>query len=142
MVASSPVAVGFNRASAALGAAALLASCTSMAVPQRSLDDTHWRVAAIDGRPTPAGDRYRMGFDDPRIFGQFGCNQFGGTYDVRNGQLVARDVISTLMACGEPAASFERDGLAVLQQPMRIDWASETRLTLSNAAGSIALHRD
>jgi heat shock protein HslJ len=45
----------------------------------------------------------------------------------------------TLMACPEPSATFENQGLAVLNQPMRMSWASSRKLTLSNAAGTIAL---
>jgi hypothetical protein len=45
------------------------------------------------------------------------------------------------MGCPEPAATFERQGSAVLTAPMRIAWSGETRLTLSNDQGSIALER-
>jgi len=40
----------------------------------------------------------------------------------------------------EPSATFEREGAAVLNQPMHITWNGGS-LALSNAAGSIALQR-
>ena len=40
-----------------------------------------------------------------------------------------------------PGDRFEGMGLAIIQQPMRLNWTSAQRLTLANSAGSIALER-
>jgi len=129
-------AAGFRAAALALACA----GCTSIAVDARTFEGTRWRVTAIDGKPTPAGGDYRMEFAGGRIGGRFGCNSWGGHYAVSGKSLSARQVISTMMACPEPAMSFERRGLSILQQPMQWTFAG-ARLTLSNAAGSIALER-
>jgi heat shock protein HslJ len=63
----------------------------------------------------------------------------GGRYRLTGDLLSVSDLASTLMGCPEPAAAFERDGSAVLGQPMRIAFTSNDRMFLSNAAGSIAL---
>ncbi len=121
--------------------ASLLAGCTSMATSNASLEGTNWQVTAIDGQATPRTDVYRMQFGDGQAGGRFGCNQFGGQYSASGTVLTVTNTVSTLMGCPEPAATFEREGLAVLQQPMSMNWASDRKLTLTNGAGSIALER-
>jgi heat shock protein HslJ len=70
---------------------------------------------------------------------RFGCNSMGGRYEMVGGTLTVSDLVSTLMGCSEPAASFEAQGSAVLRQPMQVSFTSFERMGLSNAAGSIAL---
>jgi heat shock protein HslJ len=135
--AASTAVAGFRLALLAL----LVAACTSIAVDARTFDGTRWRVAAIDGRFTPALGDYRVEFKDGGIGGRFGCNGFGGRYAVAGDLLTASEIRSTMMACSDPAASFESAGFAVLKQPMRINWSSGRRLALSNSAGSIELER-
>ena len=118
-----------------------LGACTSIAADQRTFEGTQWRVTAVNGQSTPAAGNYAIGFEKGRIGGQFGCNHFGGEYRINHDVLSTNAVQMTLMACPEPAMTFEAAGLAVLQQPMRLTWASGGRLTLSNAGGSIALQR-
>ena len=130
-------AAGFSTAALALACAA----CTSIAADARTFDGTRWHVTAIDGRATPATGDYHVEFKSGEISGRFGCNGWGGTYAVRGETLTASQVRSTLMACAEPAMSFESQGLAVLREPMRWTWIAGTKLMLSNSAGSIALER-
>jgi heat shock protein HslJ len=122
------------------------AACTSMAVGPRSLDGTNWHVAAVNGKATPESDRYRMSFEGDRISARFGCNSGGASYSVAGDVISAGPVMSTKMAClpvteqpGPGPMEFENMGFSVLAQPMRMRWQSGTRLTLSNAAGSIVL---
>lgn len=128
-------AAGFRIAAAAL----LCAGCTSIAADARTFDGTPWRATAINGRATPGAGNYVVRFDKGRIGGQLGCNLFGGDYRIQRAVMTASAIRSTMMACMEPAASFEEQGFAVLNQPMRMRWTSNHRLTLSNPAGSIAL---
>jgi heat shock protein HslJ len=126
---------GFRTAALALACAA----CTSIAADARTLERTGWRVAAINGRVAPARGEYRMEFKGGSVSGRFGCNGFGGRYFVSADTLVAREVRSTLMACSDPAASFESAGFAIVHQPMRMRWTSSRQLQLGNSAGSIEL---
>ena len=130
-------AAGFRLALTAL----LCAACTSIAVDARTFEGTRWHVTAINGRATPATGDYRIEFRGGGIGGRFGCNGFGGRYAVRGETVVVREMRSTMMACSDPAASFEGAGFAILNQPMRWTWISGRKLTLSNTAGSIALMR-
>ncbi len=118
-----------------------LAGCTSIAADARTLESTRWHVATINSRATSTTADYGIEFKNGRIGGRFGCNGFGGRYSIQRDQLIARDVASTLMGCPEPAASFESQGFAILNQPMRMIWSSGRNLTLSNSAGSMMLER-
>lgn len=130
-------AAGFRAAALALAGAA----CTSIAADERTFEDTRWRVTAINGRATPAGTNgYRMEFRKGQVEGALGCNQFGGSYRVEREIIRFTALTSTLLACvGGPGMDFEREGMRVLQQPVRLHWQSGPRLTLSNSAGWIEL---
>lgn len=121
--------------------ALLAAGCTSIAADRHTFDGTTWRVTAVDGRATPTSGNYSLSFSGGNLGARFGCNHIGGRYTVAGETLTATEVQSTLMGCPEPASTFEREGLAVLGSPMRMNWASGNRLALSNAAGSIELER-
>ena len=129
-------AAGFRAALLALGCAA----CTSVLADARTFEGTHWHVTAVNGRSTPAAGDYRIAFHNGQMAGRFGCNGWGGAYAVSGQNIVASRVVSTLMGCPDPAATFESEGLAVLREPMRWALAGE-KLSLSNSAGSIALER-
>lgn len=135
-------AVGFRRGLIA-AAALLTAGCTSVNSTAASFERTEWQVTAINGQVTPRTDSYRLSFQRGQAGGRFGCNHFGGPYRVEGQMLMLGEVASTLMGCPEPAATHETQGFTVLRQPMRIEWHSDRRLTLSNSAGSIdlELHR-
>lgn len=127
----------------ALGALLVSAGCTSapLAVaPITELAGTNWRVVAINSRPTPTVGDYAMRFNATGGIGaRFGCNSMGGQFRLAGDLLTVSNLASTLMGCPEPAATFERDGSAVLNQPMRIAFTSNDRMYLSNGVGSIAL---
>lgn len=43
------------------------------------------------------------------------CNNMGATYSVENGNIVLGNVLSTMMACPEPQASFDTATMATVQ---------------------------
>src|SRR5690348_4942199 len=83
-------------------------ACTSIAVDARTFEGTRWHVTSINGRPNPGSGDYHVEFEAGKISGRFGCNSWGGRYSVKGETLVARDVMATQMACGDPAGTFER----------------------------------
>ena len=116
----------------AIGAALGGAGCTSIAPPP-PITGGEWRVTAINGRVTPPlTASYRMTFEPRSLGGQFGCNHFGGDYRVSGDVLTTGAVAMTEMACDGPASSFESWGLAIIQRPMRLEWVSASRITLTN----------
>lgn len=130
-------AAGFRIGLAGLACAA----CTSIAADARTFDSTRWHVTAINGHATPATGDYRIEFNDGGIGGRFGCNAFGGRYAIVGDLMTSGEIRSTLMGCSDPAASFERQGFAVLHLPMRMIWRPGHRLTLGNGAGTITLEQ-
>ena len=120
-------------------AAALHACAAPPPPPIADLTGTDWRVVTLNGRATPSGD-YSMRFGADGAFGaKFGCNSMGGSYRLSGGTLTVSDLNQTLMGCPDPAATFETQGSAILQQPMQVAFTSNERMSLSNSAGSIAL---
>lgn len=121
---------------------ALVVGCASLSSPAPITDlaGTSWRVVAIDGQPISTAGDYSMRFDaNGGVGARFGCNSMGGQYRLTGDILTVSDLATTLMGCPEPAATHERQGSAVLGQPMRIAFTSNERMYLSNPAGSIAL---
>ena len=113
--------------------------CGGEAVVPAALAGTNWRVAAINGRATPPAGQFFMNFEAARIGAKFGCNGLGTNYTQAGDTITAGPVMATRMAC--PDMSFETQGGAVLERPMRMVWSGGDRLTLSNSAGSIELTR-
>lgn len=108
--------------------------------PLADLAGTNWRVVTVNGRATPAVGDYAMRFDRSGSVGaRFGCNAMGGRYRMVGGTLTVSDLSQTLMGCADPAGMFEREGSAILSQPMQVSFTSNDRMGLTNAAGAIAL---
>ena len=126
-----------------IGVAALCGSCAvpmASPAPIADLAGTKWHVVSVNGRQTPDQGDYSMQFEARgRLGARFGCNSMGAAYRLVGGTLTATNVVSTLMGCPEPAATFESQGSAILQLPMKVAFTSNERMSLSNAAGSIAL---
>lgn len=125
----------------ALLAALLLAGCASVTASQASFDRTRWHIVEVNAQPTPPAGDYSVQFNGGNIGARFGCNLIGGRYSAIGDTLRLFEVHSTLMACPEPAATFEHQGSLVLTSPTRIAWTGDSRVTLSNSNGSIALER-
>ena len=88
-----------------LAAAAIIAStgCAGSPLapaPLTELAGTNWRVAAVNGRPTPGTGDYTLRFDrNGGVGGRFGCNSMGGQYQLIGDLLTVSDLASTLIGC-------------------------------------------
>ncbi|MFC7545873.1 META domain-containing protein [Plantactinospora sp. GCM10030261] len=90
-----------------------------VADPDRPLTGTTWTVDTIvDGETAsslPAGARAHLTVStDGRLTGSTGCNEIGGTADVRADTIVVTGLTATERACDGPAGSLESAVLAVL----------------------------
>ena len=127
---------------AALAALSACAPVVPVAPPGVPLAGTSWRVAAINGQATPTVGNYSLTFQTSgQVGARFGCNSMGGRYRQTGATLIVSDMATTLMGCPEPQGIHERLGSAVLGQPMLVAFASDGRVNLSNAAGTITLAR-
>ena len=95
-----------------------------------TLANTRWRVAAVNGRSTPAAGDYYMNFEAARFGAKFGCNGIGADYRQDGETLIPGPVIGTKMACTD--MSYEIAAGQVLSQPLRLTWAGNDRLRLSS----------
>lgn len=115
--------------------------CGGGTISPDGLADTNWTVTAINGRSTPSGAGYVIRFANPGLSAKFGCNGISGNWRQNGDHLSASDLLQTEMGCPEPAASFERQGSAILNSNMRIEQLDGTRLRLVSEAGTIDLKR-
>lgn len=99
-----------------MAALVVLAACTSgpAATPAPSsssgpaapstagLDGRTFIVTAAAGHEVVAGSEISLRFEGGRLGISAGCNQVGGSYEVRDGMLVVGAMMTTEMACDEP----------------------------------------
>ncbi|MEO6112999.1 MAG: META domain-containing protein [Sphingomicrobium sp.] len=115
--------------------------CGGGTIAPDKLADTSWTVAAINGRATPGGPGYFVSFSASEVSAKFGCNGMGGAFRLNGDHLSTSNLAQTLIGCPEPAATFERQGSAVLRSNMRIERLSGELIRLVSEAGSIDLRR-
>jgi heat shock protein HslJ len=84
----------------------LLAGCSGPGGLKRAdpLAGTAWMLARLDDAPALEGVQVTLQFDEGRVGGSAGCNQYGGDYAVDKQELTMGPLASTLMACAEQAA--------------------------------------
>ena len=106
-----------------------------------SVKDTSWTVVAINGRRTGGGANYYVQFAGNDIRAKFGCNSIGGTHRQNGDHISTENLAQTLMGCPEPAATFEKEGAAILGSNMRFEGTSGSKARLVSEAGTIDLER-
>jgi heat shock protein HslJ/uncharacterized membrane protein len=104
-----------------------------------TLDRTRWLVLSINGRPVPRDYNYWVEFDAGKLNAKFGCNSLGAGYTQNGSTIDAGAIMATRMAC--PDNSWEREGMAVLDQVMTVSIQGPEHATLTSNAGSIELLR-
>lgn len=75
------------------------------------LAKTHWHFVQIDGKPVPPGVNATLGFGaDGHVWGYAGCNSYGASWQsTGNGDLHFGAVLSTRMACLQPAGAMQTE---------------------------------
>lgn len=76
------------------------------------LEGTRWQLRfAIDAEgalaPVPEGVLATARFEDGRLFGSGGCNRYSASYTLDGSRLTLGPAASTMMACPDPAGTFE-----------------------------------
>lgn len=77
-------------------------------------------------------------FESGRISGNGGCNSYGGQYVADGNNLIIRDVVSTLMFCGENVSDQESNYLANLQSAKSYN-VSGNLLRIADSNGTVVL---
>jgi heat shock protein HslJ len=104
------------------------------------LKGTSWKLVSYgpvgNQVPAAAGITTRLDFgNDGTVSGNMGCNSFGGNFEVKNGNLVFNQMISTMMACLGPQMAQEDATLKVMNSTVRFQVDGST-LTIFDASGA------
>lgn len=131
---------------AVMSAALILGGCTGAQSTEdyqgvdESLENTYWKLVALDEQPTPVVDGKReahivLHTQDSRVAGSTGCNRLMGEYHHDEQELGFGRLATTRMACPGEVATLERDFLATLNDVS--SWQIEGKtLTLMDEQGA------
>ncbi len=116
--------------------AALASGAVVSAQAQDDLRGTAWQLVSLGGADVMEGTTITLRFDDEgQVSGSAGCNSYGGTYGVAEGELSVGMLFSTLMACMEPGVmEQERAYLAALETAERYELTAD-QLVITYADG-------
>ena len=127
-----------------LVAAALLAAACASHDPGRATDAvaveaTIWTLDELAGEAVPDGVAVTLEYDGERISGNGGCNQYGAEAAFDAGAVtIDPEIMSTLMACDEPAAGVELRYLEALPRAAAFV-VNDSTMTISDADGESLL---
>ena len=132
-----------------LAAALPLAACaTTAGVAGRALGDAEWRLVELGGRAAVAGEgpaggaHLRFAADSGRVTGSTGCNRLAGPYTLDGDRLRFGTLVSTRMACVDPARQRqEGDFMRALEATRRHAVAGDTLALLGDDADAAPLAR-
>ena len=104
---------------------------------------TEWALVELDGEPVEIGpDEIRpslmLDLEESRASGSSGCNRLTGTFALSEDELRFGPLMTTRMACPEPAMERERAFLAALH---RVTSYELDERTLTLLAGDEAIAR-
>lgn len=102
------------------------------------LSGTAWRLASMGlvGSETPVieGSTVTLQFnEDGTAGGQGGCNSYGGSYQVEEGEITFVDVVSTLMACADETVTQQETAyLNALQHTGQFELSTDSLVIFYN----------
>lgn len=103
------------------------------------LAGTQWKFVKLDGHDVPPGVNATLNFErNGHVSGHAGCNGYGGPWEASNGALHFGGMISTKMACLQPAGvmQIEHDVFDSLRATDHARMQGDD-LVLMNASGTV-----
>ena len=97
------------------------------------LTNTYWKLTELDGQPVVVGKAREPHLrlrDDSRADGSTGCNSFSGTYERAGDRLTFGKLVTTMMACIDPALSRQEQRFLQILASVDRAAAVSDRLTL------------
>jgi len=67
------------------------------------LNGTSWELYSIGKYSPIAGSKITINFEEDQVSGNSGCNSYGGEYRVSGDKVEFGMLMSTMMACADPA---------------------------------------
>jgi putative lipoprotein len=100
-----------------------------------AVEGTIWTLEELDSAAVPDGVEVTLEYDGETISGSGGCNRYSGgaTFDA-GAVTFDSEVVSTMMACDEPASGVEQRYLDALRRAAGFV-VSDGTLTISDADG-------
>ena len=113
---SNPAVVGMmSMAIAALLAASCGSDDGGGSTDADDVQGTEWTLDEVAGEAVPDGVVVTLEFDGERVAGTGGCNQYNSAATFDDGDVtIAPEIVSTRMACEDPASSVEFSYLETL----------------------------
>jgi heat shock protein HslJ len=104
-----------------------------------AVEATIWTLEELAAEAVPDGVDVTLEYDGERISGNGGCNQYSGgaTFDA-GAVTIGPEIMSTLMACDEPAAGAELRYLEALPRAAAFV-VNDATMTISDADGESLL---
>ncbi len=103
-----------------------LAACgRSSAMPEGT-----WKLVSLNGNPVIEGTGLTLGFEEDRVFGNSGCNSFGGSYALNGSSLEFDELATTLMACADEAVMAQESSYLAALNAVETMEAGEEGLVL------------
>jgi heat shock protein HslJ len=116
----------------------ILSACTPVSAPA-ILSGTSWKL--ISYGPSESQTQAASGIDTSLVFGtdgtvsgNMGCNNFSGKYEMKDATLIFSQIISTMMACPDPAMTQEGTVFSVLNGTVQFK-IQGTTLTIHASSG-------
>ena len=98
---------------------ALLLAFAAISASASDLPQGEWKLKSYNFRQKIAFPIDKMtitlNIKEDSLGGRSGCNIYGGGYSLDDGKLKVSDLMSTMMACEEPALQFEQIFTSTLQ---------------------------
>ncbi len=125
----------------AMATAFALAACTvgpmATNVTESLPGGTGWLLESLNGAPPVPDTPVTLNFDADSFYGNDGCNQYRGSYQVNGDRITINDSIaSTMMACPEPIMQQAMAYYEALKQAASFKIAGQ-QLTLLNGNGEV-----
>ena len=99
-----------------------------------------WRVESLDGAAPPAGAAPTIEFGaEGKLFGNGGCNNYGGGFAYEAGVLTVGPLFSTKMACEPARMDFETRFLERLEGALKATADAGGALRLTDDAGAVLI---
>jgi heat shock protein HslJ len=106
---------------------------------QAALDGTAWLLEGMNGVEMDLQEPITLAFDEGRVSGFAGCNDYGGAYIADpDGSFSIPEIEQTDMAC-ESGMDLEAEYLSTLANVARYEVIEDSRLELANTAGETVL---
>lgn len=114
----------------------LLVACANTGASDILLERSKWRFTAIDGK-APAAKGAKLDFEGDRLGAWVGCNTFGGLFALRDGKILAPEMVGTAMYCDAMMEQEKAVSELLAGGPSFV--VSGDRLTLKSARHSAEL---